>query len=250
MVELINFSKTYKSSKKGDSFAVSNFSMTCKNGEITGILGLNGAGKTTILKAICARHVATKGDVLVDGINASENIEKIREITGFVQEEPDLPKEYTVEEYLRLTASLHKIDFKAAIKSEKSHITELFLDELLPKKIKALSKGQRERVNFAQALIYNPCTLVLDEPASGLDPAQIINMRALVKSLKKDHTIILSTHLMQEVDSLCDRVYIINDGKLAASGTPQEIINENNCKNLEDAFFKITSSRKTRTNQS
>ena len=230
--------------------------MTCEKGCITGILGLNGAGKTTILKAITARHFATSGSVLVEGIEAGENAEQVRNLTGFVEEEPKLPGEYTVEEYLNMVANLHGLEtqmhadkrrltgdenISASICVNPRLIESLSLTELLPKKIKTLSKGQRQRVNFAQALIYNPSVLVLDEPASGLDPAQIINMRSLVKSLKADHTILLSTHLMQEVDSLCDKVYILHEGKIAASGRPDEIASQFNCKNLEEAFFKITS---------
>jgi len=231
--------------------------MTCEKGCITGILGLNGAGKTTILKAITARHFATSGSVLVEGIEAGENAEQVRNLTGFVEEEPKLPGEYTVEEYLNMVASLHgletqmhadkrglnnDINSSASICVNLRLIESLSLTELLPKKIKTLSKGQRQRVNFAQALIYNPSVLVLDEPASGLDPAQIINMRSLVKSLKGEHTILLSTHLMQEVDSLCDKVYILHEGRIAASGRPDEIASQFKCKNLEEAFFKITSS--------
>lgn len=237
--------------------------MTCEKGCITGILGLNGAGKTTILKAITARHFATSGSVLVEGIEAGEYAEQVRNLTGFVEEEPKLPGEYTVEEYLNMVANLHGqkmpcMDAGTRAKREFSEkkfsyessasicvnprlIESLSLAEILPKKIKTLSKGQRRRVNFAQALIYNPKVLVLDEPASGLDPAQIINMRSLVKSLKADHTILLSTHLMQEVDSLCDKVYILHEGKIAASGRPDEIASQFKCKNLEEAFFKITS---------
>ena len=232
--------------------------MTCEKGCITGILGLNGAGKTTILKAITARHFATRGSVLVEGIEAGENAEQVRNLTGFVEEEPKLPGEYTVEEYLSQVFSLHqekeshtdseflrnsnsKMILRSKIESVWQYENSLSISDLLPKKIKTLSKGQRQRVNFAQALIYNPSVLVLDEPASGLDPAQIINMRSLVKSLKADHTILLSTHLMQEVDSLCDKVYILHEGKIAASGRPGEIASQFKCKNLEEAFFKITS---------
>lgn len=279
MIELRSFSKSY-SSKSAP--AVSDFSMTCAKGEITGLLGLNGAGKTTILKAICARHFATSGEVLVEGVNASENAEAVRNLTGFITEEPNLPPEYTVAEFLNMVAQLHGQEKKPRIHTnehgqEKSPspsvpptsknkesvisvasvlsasntssasicvhprlIDSLSLTELLPKKLRTLSKGQRERVNFAQALIYNPSVLVLDEPASGLDPAQILSMRALVRSLKASHTILLSTHLMQEVEALCDRVYIIHEGKFAASGTPSEIAAAHHCKNLEEAFFLIT----------
>ena len=256
MIQLTNFTKSYSSKSP---FAVSDINMTCEKGCITGILGLNGAGKTTILKAITARHFASSGSVLVEGIEAGENAEQVRNLTGFVEEEPKLPGEYTVEEYLSQVFSLHqekeshtdseflrnsnsKMILRSKIESVWQYENSLSISDLLPKKIKTLSKGQRQRVNFAQALIYNPSVLVLDEPASGLDPAQIINMRSLVKSLKADHTILLSTHLMQEVDSLCDKVYILHQGKIAASGRPDEIASQFKCKNLEEAFFKITRS--------
>lgn len=237
MIELANFSKSY-SSRKNAPFAVTDFSLSCKKGEITGLLGLNGAGKTTILKAICARHFATSGTVIVDGVNASENAEKVRNLTGFVQEEPQFPGEYTVAEYVKMVAELHGMTKGA----DSNLLSRLSLTELLPQKIRTLSKGQRERVNFAQALVYKPKVLVLDEPASGLDPAQIIAMRNLVKSLKDDHTIVLSTHLMQEVEALCDRVCIIHEGKCAAYGTASEIASQYKCATLEEVFFKITKS--------
>ena len=272
MIQLINFSKSYSSKK--DAFAVEDFSLECKKGEITGLLGLNGAGKTTILKAITARHFATSGSVLVEGIEAGEESEKVRNLTGFVAEEPNLPGEYTVEEYLNMVASLHGqkmpcMDAGTRAKREFSErkfsyesknprmdflfesicvdprlIKELSLKEIFPQKIRTLSKGQRQRLNFAQALIHNPRVLVLDEPASGLDPAQIIKMRSLVKFLKADHTILLSTHLMQEVEALCDRLYIIHEGRLAASGRAEEIARNAGCESLEEAFFKITNTSK------
>ena len=253
MLKLSNVSLGYGSQPN----TLSGISLEINRFEMLALIEKNGAGKTTILKAITARHFATSGSVLVEGIEAGENAEQVRNLTGFVEEEPKLPGEYTVEEYLNMVASLHGLETQihadkrrlknnyinssASICVNPRLIESLSLKEIFPKKIKTLSKGQRQRVNFAQALIYNPSVLVLDEPASGLDPAQIINMRSLVKSLKADHTILLSTHLMQEVDSLCDKVYILHQGKIAASGRPDEIASQFKCKNLEEAFFKITS---------
>jgi len=231
MIELIDFSKSYSS--KND-FAVKNINMICKDGEITGLLGLNGAGKTTILKAICGRHIATGGKVLIDGIDASENLEKARNITGFVEEEPALPGEYTVCEYLKMTAGLHGFDF------EGTGLKEPDISDIIGKKIKTLSKGQRQRVNFAKSLVYNPKVLVFDEPASGLDPAQIIKMRSLVKALKVGRTILLSTHLMQEAEALCDKVYILHGGKIVSFGSIGQILSETKTQTLEDAFFYLT----------
>ena len=238
MIELVAFSKSYSSKK--DDFVVSDISMTCKKGEITGLLGVNGAGKTTVLKAISARHFATSGKVFVEGLDAEENFEKIRNITGFVEEEPNLFGEYTVAEYLKMIGKIHGGKMTSSLDNL------LRISEIAKKKIRTLSKGQRQRVNFARSLIYEPKVLILDEPASGLDPAQIVNMRSLVKSLKKDRTILLSTHLMQEVDSLCDKIYILHEGKIVASGTPSQIVTETGSKNLEEAFFCITSNGETK----
>ena len=234
MIELKNFSKEYDSFK-----AVSNLSYTFEKGTITGILGPNGAGKTTILKALTGRHFASEGKVIFsETIDASKAPEKIRNLTGFVEETASLPGEYTVKEYITFVAKLHGCN-QAAVENV---IKKCSLEEYKNKKINSLSKGYKERVNFAQALVYNPEILILDEPASGLDPQQIVNMRALVKNLSKDHTIILSTHLMQEVDALCEKVLIINHGKLLAQGTKDEIVKNTVTKNLEEAFFKLTSS--------
>lgn len=237
MVELIHFSKTYK-----NFTAVSDVSFSCEKGKITGILGPNGAGKTTVLKAICGRHLATGGSVLVENLDAAEETEKIRSLCGFVTEEPELPGEYNVFEYLESVFLLHTgKKFKDIDSKYISNLfEELSLNELLGKKIKSLSKGQKQRVNFAQALIYNPKVLVLDEPATGLDPSQIIRMRKFVLSQKESRTVILSTHLMQEVEALCDEVLILDQGKIAARGTIQEILKSTNSKNLEEAFFALT----------
>jgi len=234
MISLKGFCKSYSSHP-----AVINFDMECKTGSITGILGPNGAGKTTILKAVTARHFGDEGTVYVENADAKENIQFVRNITGFVMENPDLPGEYYVYEYLKSVAELHGVS-KDDIQENLNNVKKLCsLEEVWCKKINELSKGYKERVNFAQALVYNPKVLVLDEPASGLDPEQILRMRELVKSLKKDHTILLSTHLMQEVDALCDYIYIISKGTCVAHGTSEQIARDNDCSNLEKAFFKL-----------
>ena len=239
MIELVNFTKIYPSQKEP---SVSDFSMKCQQGKITGLLGLNGAGKTTVLKAICGRHFASGGKVFVDEIDASEECEKVRSLTGFITEEPNFPPEYSVAEYLKMRAALASasICVHPRQKNILDLIKKLSLEELLPKKLKALSKGQRQRVNFAQALIHSPSVLVIDEGTSGLDPAQILSMRNLIKSLKNDHTILLSTHLMQEVESLCDDIYIIHHGKCLAAGSKEDILRQTSSKNFEEAFFRLT----------
>jgi len=234
-VAVKNFSKEYK-----NFLAVSDVSFECEEGKITGILGPNGAGKTTILKAISARHLPTSGEILVDGKSVAEETEMVRNLTGFVTEEPEMPPEYKVFEYLDSVSNLH---FGGSLSKEslKSELFEkLSLKEIMNKKIKKLSKGQRQRVNFAQALIFNPPVLILDEPASGLDPSQIIKMRSFVKSLRKNRTIIISTHIMQEAEALCDDILILSHGKIAAHGTVPEIIKSANSNSLEEAFFRLT----------
>lgn len=235
MIKLENFTKVY------DNFtALDKINCTFEDNLITGILGPNGAGKTTLLKAICGRHCATSGKILVSTkeqkqIDAGEELEKLRNLTGFVEEAADFPAEYTVKEFLTLICELHN--------SSKQNIEEcikLFsLNDVLYKKLGSLSKGYKERVNFAQAFVYKPEILVLDEPASGLDPQQIVNMRETVKLLAKTHTIILSTHIMQEAESLCDKIIILNKGKILANGTIEEILLKTKTKKLEEAFFLL-----------
>lgn len=230
MVSLVDFTKAYNS-----SVAVDKVNMNFEKGKITGILGPNGAGKTTILKAICARHFATKGKVLVNQIDAQEESEKIKKITGFVEERAVLNSSLTVLEYLNFKAELYKVP------AEKidSTIKLCSLEEVKNKKVKNLSKGYMERVNFAGALIYDPEVLILDEPATGLDPAQIIKMRSLVKELASEKTIILSTHLMQEAEALCDKIYILNRGKVLAEGSIDEICRQTGCADLEKSYFML-----------
>lgn len=236
MIRLSGFTKIYGSSLNP---SVKDFNMECLKGQLTGILGPNGAGKTTILKAVTARHFATEGKVEVEGTDCSENPSLVKNLTGFVMENSDLPEEFYVHEYLENVAVLHGVCSENLGDTLNKVKESCSLEEVWNKKIGSLSKGFRERVNFAQALVYNPSVIVLDEPASGLDPAQILRMRELVKSLKNEHTIVLSTHLMQEVDALCDRVYIIDHGRELAHGTPGEIAAANDSSSLEEAFFKL-----------
>lgn len=235
MIKLENFTKVY-----GNFTALDKINCIFEDNLITGILGPNGAGKTTLLKAVCGRHCATQGRILVstkegEEIDSAEEIQKIRNLTGFVQEAADFPAEYTVKEFLTLVCELHNCP-----KQNIEECVKLFsLNDVLYKKIVSLSKGYKERLNFAQAFVYKPQILVLDEPASGLDPQQIINMRETVRLLAKTHTIILSTHLMQEAESLCDKIIILNKGKILASGTIEEILLKTKTKKLEEAFFKL-----------
>lgn len=240
MVELKNFTKKYK-----DFTAARDISFSCGKGKILGLLGPNGAGKTTVLKALSARHLPSAGSVLVEGRDTAEETEKVRNLTGFAAEETLFPDEYRVTEYLESVMLIHSgKTIKDFNRENNGYIKDLFnklsIEELFQKKIKKLSKGQKQRVNFAQALLYNPPVLIFDEPATGLDPSQIIKMRKFIFSLKENHTVIISTHIMQEAENLCDEVLIISNGKKAAFGTIPDILKDTESKSLEEAFFKLT----------
>ena len=242
MIELINFSKSYNS--KAD-FAASDVSLTIKDGAITGLLGPNGSGKTTIMKAVCGFHFPSSGNITItapDGTSftTDENPELCMKYIGYVPEIPLLPKDMTVLSFLRYAADTHDISKDKSEEACGLVIKECSLEKLLSKKIRTLSKGQQQRVSFAQAIIHNPPNLILDEPVSGLDPAQILQMRDLIKKLSKKKAVLMSTHILQEVRSLCDSLYIMSNGKITASGTENEITNKAGTKTLEEAFIKLT----------
>jgi len=240
MIELINFSKKY-----GEIYAVNNFSYKFEKGIITGIIGPNGAGKTTLLKALAARHFATVGDIFITSskYNCSyeirDNLELTKKIIGFVEEIPIFPEEFTVNEFLKFLVDIYGVS-----ESKLEEIIEsCSLEDVLYKKIKIISKGYKERLNFARALLSDSEILILDEPSSGLDPNQIILMRNFIKTLSKNKTIILSTHLMQEAYSLCDKIIIMNQGNMLISGTIEYICSKTNTKNLEEAFLMLTENK-------
>ncbi|MEE0885906.1 MAG: ABC transporter ATP-binding protein [Treponema sp.] len=237
MIELVDFSKSYEK----NLFAVKNVNLKAENGQITGLLGLNGTGKTTIIKAITGNHFATSGKILITEkngfkFNIEENIEKAKKIIGYVPEQIFFPNRLKVEEYI----SLVKMQFSVSDEDLEKTINLCGLSEVLSKKIGTLSKGYRQRLGFAQALIHNPENIVLDEPVNGLDPAQIIQMRKLIKKIAETKTVIISTHLMQEVEALCTKIYILNNGSIAIAGTEQEILLKTGTKNIENAFLKAT----------
>ena len=251
MIKLTNFSKSYDfktRSKKGEfnnssSFSINNVNMTIPNGSITGLLGVNGSGKTTILKAICGIHFPTSGTITIDDLDSEEESSRVMEKIGYVPEIPSLPSNMKVLDFLHYAALLHGISKESLSKATEYVIKECSLEKLLDKKIKTLSKGQQQRVSFAQAIIHNPPNLILDEPISGLDPAQIIQIRELIKKLSKTKAILMSTHILQEVYSLCSSLYVMNNGEIVASGTEEEIVKRTQSKDLEDAFLKLSIKR-------
>ena len=241
MIELQNFYKSYSSPKK--DYSVKDVSLTIPNGTIAALLGVNGSGKSTIIKAITGFHYPTKGKIFLSDltgnkISVESDQEKIMEYAGYVPEISILPPDMYVYEFLEYCAKLHSIkDVKIAVDTV---VEKCSLSKVLKQKIKTLSKGYKQRVSFAQAIIHNPPNLILDEPISGLDPAQIIQLRKLIEELSKDKAILISTHILQEVYSLCSKVYIINKGKLVIGGTEKEIIEYSKETDLEKAFLKLS----------
>ena len=255
MIEVDSFTKIYGMKKAGGK-AVDGVSFIAQPGVITGLLGPNGAGKTTILKAICALHYPTEGAVRVMGRDVESFPVEVRSLVGYVSEQPALIGSLTAKDFLQYAGELRFAGRAGAVgqavaegqavsqeslsQAVERVVEECQLQEVLHKPISHLSKGYRQRLSFAQALLHNPPVLVLDEPVSGLDPAQIRQMRDMIKRLSREKTILLSTHLMQEVEALCQQVHIISRGRLVASGSAQEITATTGTKNFEDAFLKLT----------
>ena len=202
------------------------------------IYGPSGSGKTTLIKAVCGFHFPTEGSITITAPNGSpnstiftteENPELCMEYIGYVPEIPLLPKDMRVGEFLRYAAETHGISKDKITDACDTVIKECTLENFLNKKIRTLSKGQQQRVSFAQAIIHNPPNLILDEPISGLDPAQIIQMRDLIKKLSKTKAILMSTHILQEVRSLYSDIFIMSAGQITAHGSEEEISKAQPC---------------------
>ena len=241
MIKLNSFTKKYGK----DKIASDNISFTVEPNSITGLLGPNGAGKTTIIKAICSIHYPTSGDVFVysktgQQFNTSIDIEKSRRLIGYVSEIPHLYTNLSVIEYLQIMMNIWNLTHEEKNKNLEKVIKDFKIKDVLHQKINTLSKGFCQRVNFASALIHDPEILILDEPSSGLDPNQIIENRNLIKNYSKNKTIVLSTHIMQEAENLCDNVVIISEGKVLAKGSVEDIKKQTKAKNLEQAYINLT----------
>jgi len=218
MIEIQNLTKEY-----GKIKAVDNISFSVEKGEILGFLGPNGAGKSTTMNILTGYISSTSGTVKVAGHDILENPVEVKKRIGYLPEQPPLYLDMTVDEYLNFCAQLKSVPAKRW-RSEKKDIMELVkISHVSHRLIKNLSKGYKQRVGLAQALIGTPDVLILDEPTVGLDPKQIIEIRKLIKALGKNHTIILSTHILPEVSAVCDRVVIINKGRIAAIDTPDNL---------------------------
>jgi ABC-2 type transport system ATP-binding protein len=217
-IKVSNLSKYY-----GNYLAVDDISFEVKKGEILGFLGPNGAGKSTTMKIITTYMPPTSGTVSVDGFDVEENSLDVRKKLGYLPELNPLYNDMNVVDYLDYIAALDGIS-KDKIKSRREEMIKVCgLESMRDKVIGQLSKGYKQRVGLAQAMINNPDVLILDEPTSGLDPNQIIEIRNLIKKLGKEKTVILSTHILSEVQATCNRVIIINKGKIVADGSPEEL---------------------------
>lgn len=218
MIEIQNLTKEY-----GKIKAVDNISFTVEKGEILGFLGPNGAGKSTTMNILTGFTSSTSGTVKVSGFDVLENPVEVKKHIGYLPELPPLYLDMTVNEYLDFCADLKSVS-KKDWKSQKNDIMELVkITHVSHRLIKNLSKGYKQRVGLAQALVGTPEVLILDEPTVGLDPKQIIEIRKLIKALGKNHTIILSSHILPEVSAVCDRVVIINKGQIVAVDTPDNL---------------------------
>lgn len=210
------------SKQYGKQKALDQVSLTINKGEVVGLLGPNGAGKSTLMKILSCFIPPTAGEASVNGFDVIEQSMEVRKLVGYLPENNPLYTDMYVAEYLRFIAGIHKLGKAAGPRiDELIQQTGLILE--VNKKIGALSKGYRQRVGLAQAMMHNPEVLILDEPTSGLDPNQLVDIRALIKSLGKEKTVILSTHIMQEVEAICDRAIIINKGKIVADDSTQNL---------------------------
>lgn len=231
-IEVKNISKIY-----GDQKALDAVSFSVKNGEIVGLLGPNGAGKSTLMKILTSYIAADEGTAEVNGLNVMTAKNAVQKIVGYLPEHNPLYLDMYVREYLAFNASVYKVETSRI--QEAIELTGLTSES--HKKIGQLSKGYRQRVGLATALLHNPDVLILDEPTTGLDPNQLVEIRVLIKNIGKDKTVILSTHIMQEVEAICDRVIIINKGKIVTDKKLDKLMTEEQEQIIEVEFDKVVS---------
>jgi ABC-2 type transport system ATP-binding protein len=234
-VEIRNVTKRF-----GTQNAVDDITFSARPGTVLGFLGPNGAGKSTTMKMVTTFIPPTSGSITVYGMDVEEQPLAVRKKIGYLAEHNPLYLDQYVHEYLRFIGGLHGMSGKT-LKDRIGEMVRLCgLEKEQYKKIGELSKGYRQRVGLAQAIIHNPEVLILDEPTTGLDPNQIVEIRKLIQYIGKDKTVILSTHIMQEVEAICDRVIIINKGKIVADDLLPDLIAKHNEKTLEPIFVKLT----------
>ena len=220
MIEISNLVKKY-----GDHVAVDNLSLTIEPGKIYGLLGPNGAGKSTTMNILTGYIGATSGTVKINCYDILNQPEEAKKCVGYLPELPPLYMDMTVAEYLKFVAELKKIEKKKRKEMINDAMEMTGVSDVSERLIKNLSKGYRQRVGFAQAVLGYPQIIILDEPTVGLDPKQIIEIRELIKKLGENHTVILSSHILTEISAVCDHVFIISKGKLVASDATENLIN-------------------------
>ena len=233
MIEVYHLTKQY-----GNHLAVDDVSFTVADGQICGLLGPNGAGKSTIMNILTGYLSATSGQVTVAGHPLPEEADAAKACVGYLPEQPPLYPEMTVQEYLTFAAELKGVK-KAERKEQVCRAARRTgLETVLPRLIRSLSKGYKQRVGIAQALLGSPRLIILDEPTVGLDPAQVIEIRKLIRELGRAHTVILSSHILSEVQAVCQQILILSKGHLAAAGSLEELTADG--KSLEEVFLELT----------
>ena len=233
MIEVSHLTKQY-----GNHLAVDDVSFTVADGQICGLLGPNGAGKSTIMNILTGYLSATSGQVTVAGHPLPEEADAAKACVGYLPEQPPLYPEMTVQEYLTFAAELKGVK-KAERKEQVCRAARRTgLEAVLPRLIRSLSKGYKQRVGIAQALLGAPQLIILDEPTVGLDPAQVIEIRKLIRELGRAHTVILSSHILSEVQAVCQQILILSKGHLAAAGSLEELTADG--KSLEEVFLELT----------
>jgi ABC-2 type transport system ATP-binding protein len=218
VIEITDLYKYY-----GERRAIGPLSCSIADGEIVGLLGLNGAGKTTTLRILACDLLPSAGSVRVDGLDVVEQPHEVRSRIGYLPDTPPLYPEMTVRAYLGFAARLRGLSREAADKRVPEVEEIIELSDVSAQPISSLSHGFKQRVGIAQAIVHSPRLLVLDEPITGLDPVQIVEMRELLRSLRGKHTILLSSHILSEISETCDRILVIKDGQIAAAGTEAEL---------------------------
>ncbi len=222
----------------GNIKAVDNFNLTAKKSEVIALLGPNGAGKSTLMNMITGFLAPTSGTILVEGLNIAEHPLKAKSKIGFLPEGSPLYPDMSVKIFLQYMADLRHVGTKEIERS----IQLANIENVLNQKIETLSKGYLRRVGFAQSILSNPDILLLDEPTDGLDPNQKEHMRRLIEQMGKNKTIIISTHLLEEAETICTRIILINKGNMMADGSCQEVLAKAKAKTLAEAFRKLTKS--------
>lgn len=238
MIEVHKLAKKY-----GDYTAVYDVSFSAAKGEIVGFLGPNGAGKTTTIRMLSTYLPPTSGTASIAGFDILSQADQVRRSIGYLPENPPLYGEMTISEYLTFVARIKGVPSSSIKVRVKEAIERCFLGDVQHKLCQHLSRGFRQRAGIAQAIIHDPKVIILDEPTSGLDPRQIIDIRKMISALAEDHTVILSTHILPEVQSVCTKVVIVNQGRVVLEGALAELVKS---KSLEQVFLECVSSEQLR----